>query len=122
MSANTTIFRLLKVPKYAERTVAKVCEQKNAALEDELNRLKEGWMEQEREIEWLRAELERARGDLQAVKGREKDSFDHSSHSYGYSNGYGAMMQGQGSGQGQKESLTEKEKEDLEALWACYEK
>ena len=99
-----------------------MCEQKNAALEDELNRLKEGWMEQEREIEWLRAELERARGDLQAVKGREKDSFDHSSHSYGYSNGYGAMMQGQGSGQGQKESLTEKEKEDLEALWACYEK
>lgn len=122
MSANTTIFRLLKVPKYAKRTVAKVCEQKNTALEEEMGRLREDWMEKEREIEWLKRELERARGELEAVRGRERDSFSHGGYSsYGYGHG-GMQGRGQERGQGQSKSLTESEKEEFEALWACYEK
>lgn len=118
MNANTTIFRLLKVPKYAKRTLAKVCEQKNEALEEEMGRLKKDWMEQEREIEWLKRELKRARAELEAVKGRAKDSFSHGGYSYDYGHGYGGMTQGQG----QSKSLTESEKEEMEALWFCVEK
>lgn len=90
------------MPKHAKRTVASLCERKNDELMDELNRLKEDWMAQEREIEWLRKELERAKGELEAVRGR--DSF-------------GTMMQGE---QGPSKGLSRSEEEDFEELWACY--
>lgn len=99
MSNNTTIFRLLKVPKYAKRTLATMCERKSQELEEEVARLKEDWMEQEREIERLRKELRRAQEELKAVKDDE----------------YGGSI----FGRGQSKELTEKEKEELAALWDC---
>ena len=100
MTNNTTIFRLLKVPKYAKRTAAKLCERKNETLVEEINRLKKGWMQQEREIERLRKEVKGAKGELEAIKRRD-------SHETMY---------------GQSERLSPSEEEDLEALWACYHK
>ena len=100
MTNNTTIFRLLKVPKYAKRTAAKLCEQKNKALVEEVEHLKKGWMQQETEIERLRKELKRAKGELEAIK--EKDS-----HQTMY---------------GQSVRRSRSEEEDLEALWECYHK
>lgn len=95
MSDNTTIFRLLRVPKYAKRAVASMCEEKNAALMEEVSRLKKDWMEQEREIEWLRKELKRAYAEVKALKEDE---------------GYKTMR------------MTRSEEEEMDALWACYGK
>lgn len=102
MSNNTTIFRLLKVPKYAKRAVASMSAEKNAALMEEVGRLKKGWMEQEREIEGLRKELARAEGELKALKEEEEK-------------GYKVV-------QGQSQRLTREEEEEMEALWACFGK
>lgn len=99
MSNNTTIFRLLKVPKYAKRTLATMCERKSQELEEEVSRLKRDWMDQEKEIEWLRRELGRVQAELRAAKDGE----------------YGETMLGRG----QSTGLTEKEKEELAALWDC---
>ena len=98
MSNNTTIFRLLRVPKYAKRTVARMCERKNEALTEEVSRLKQDWMEQETEIERLKRELKRVKGELQAIKGRDGDE----------------------TAQGESKGWTRSEEEDFEALWACY--
>ena len=103
MSNGTTIFRLLKVPKYAKRAVASMSAAKNAALVEEVGRLKEGWMEQEREIEGLRKELGRAEGELRALKEEEEEK------------GYKTV-------QGQSQRLTREEEEEMEALWACFGK
>ncbi|KAF6235525.1 hypothetical protein HO173_006208 [Letharia columbiana] len=102
MNNNTTIFRLLKVPKYAKRTVATMCEKKNETLMEELGRLKKDWMQQETEIEWLKKELERAKGELKAIKGRDSKE-----------TGYETMH-------GWSKGLSRTDEEDLEALWACY--
>ena len=106
MSNSTTIFRLLKVPKYAKRAVASMSAEKNAALMEEVGRLKEGWMEQEREIEGLRKELERAEGELRALKEEEEEEEEK---------GYKTV-------QGQSQRLTREEEEEMEALWACFGK
>lgn len=101
VSNNTTIFRLLKVPKYAKRTLATMCERKSQELEEEVARLKRDWMEQESEIEWLRRELGRVQGELRAAK----------------DGGYEGLILGRG----QSTRLTEKEreKEELAVLWDC---
>ena len=93
MSNHTTAFRLLKVPKYAKRTLAAMCEKKSEEMEKEMNELKRDWMEQEREIEWLRGELERVKEELKAARG-----------------GYKAT-------EGQGLTLTEEEADELSALW-----
>ena len=97
MSNNTTIFRLLKVPKYAKRTVATMCEKKNEVLMEDVSRLKKDWMQQEKEIEWLKKELEKAKGELKAIKGGDSYETMH----------------------GWSKSLTRSEEEDMEALWTC---
>lgn len=78
-----------------------MCERKSQELEEEVSRLKQDWMDQEKEIEWLRRELVRVQGELSAAK----------------DGGYEGTMLGQG--QGQSGDLTEKEKEELAALWDC---
>lgn len=93
MSNNTTIFRLLKVPKYAKRVTASMCERKSRALEEEMGRLQKDWMEKEREIAWLRRELERVKGELRAEKG--------------------------GQVQWKGPRLSKKEADELDALWTC---
>lgn len=99
MSNDTTIFRLLKVPKYAKRTLAAMCEKKSEEMEKEMNELKRDWMEQEREIEWLKWELERVKRELRAARGGN--------------GGYKATK-------GQGVTLTQKEADELSALWdAC---
>ena len=99
MNNDTTIFRLLKVPKYAKRTLATMCEKKSEEMEKEMNELKRDWMEQEREIEWLRRELERVKGELRAARG-----------------GDGGCKATKGEGF----TLTQKEADELSALWdAC---
>ena len=103
MNNSTTIFRLLKVPKYAKRTLANLCEQKSQALEEEVNRLREEWMEKERMIEWYKQELKRLRGELRAANEQR-----------------GGNEPTQEEGQGQSLSLTEAEKRDYETLWNCY--
>ena len=98
MSNETTIFRLLKVPKYAKRTVASMCERKSEALAQEVGRLKEDWMEQEREIEWWKRELRRAEEELRDIKERESAAARN----------------------GGSYRLSREEEEDFETLWACY--
>ena len=105
MSNNSTIFRLLKVPKYAKRTLATLAVRKNEELEAEMGRLKEDWMEQEREIEWLKEELERVMEELRMAKGE------------GDGDGDGGVEQALG---GKEITLTEKEKEEMGALWEDY--
>lgn len=100
ISDETTMFRLLKVPKYAKRTVARMSEQKSQALMEELNRLSKDWVEQQREVEWLRRELWGAKGELKAMK--EKDSY--------------------GTKRGVSPRMTRAEEEEMEALWACLGK
>ena len=90
------------MPKYAKRAVASMSAEKNAALMEEVGRLKKGWMEQEREIEGLRKELARAEGELKALKEEEEK-------------GYKVV-------QGQSQRLTREEEEEMEALWACFGK
>ena len=107
MSNGTTIFRLLKVPKYAKRAVASMSAAKNAALTEEVGRLKEGWMEQEREIEALRKELARAEGELRALKEEEEEKEEEDRYK---------------TVQGQSQRLTREEEEEMEALWACFGK
>ena len=104
MSNNTSIFRLLKVPKYAKRTVAGLCERKSEALAEEVGRLKREWMEKEREIERLRRELGRVEGEL-----KKKEEVEGEGGGYGY-----GPMRGQG------KSWSVEEEEDLETLWRCY--
>ena len=66
---------------------------------EEVDALKQEWMEQEMEIERLRLELKRAKSELlKAAKGRD---------------GSEAV---QGEGKGWKWS----EEEDLQTLWTCY--
>ena len=74
-----------------------MCERKTDALAEELNRLKKDWMEQEREIEWLRKELDRTKGELKAIKERDSSAAMH----------------------GQSTYLSRQEREDFETLWAC---
>ena len=101
MSDNTTIFRLLKVPKYAKRTVATMCEKRSEALAEELANLKEDWMEQESEIERLKRELKKAKREVKAMKGKESGGYKGI---YGWDN-----------------RLTKKEAEELEAVWESYQ-
>lgn len=63
-------------------------------------------MEQEREIEGLRKELERAEGELRALKEEEEEEEEK---------GYKTV-------QGQSQRLTREEEEEMEALWACFGK
>ena len=104
MNDGTTIFRLLKVPKYAKRTLATLCEQKSRALEEEVSRLREDWMEKERMIEGYKEELKRLRGELRAANERHRGNET-------------TQGEGQGEGEGQGLSLTEAEKKDFETLW-----
>ncbi len=71
---------------------------KSQALEEEVSRLRQEWMEKEREIEMLRRELEAARRELE----REEEE--------SYLAGYG----------GARTRLTREEEEELDAvLNAC---
>ena len=99
MSNDSTIFRLLKVPKYAKRTLATMCEKRNEEMEKEMNELKRDWMAQEREIEWLKWELDRVKEKLRDARA---------------GNGGSKGTKGQGI------TLTQKETDELNALWdAC---
>ena len=66
---------------------------------EEVSRLKRDWMGQEREIEWLRKELERAKREVMALKE------DEYKRTHGWS-----------------QRLTRSEEEEMDALWACYGK
>ena len=102
MSEHTTIFRLLKVPKYAKRTLASMCEKKSEELAKELADLKEHWMAQETEIERLRRELKKAKREVKAVKEKESGAYEEI---------YGLDTR-----------LTKEEEEELEAIWeSCHQ-
>ena len=73
-----------------------MCEKKSEEMEKELNAIKRDWMEQEREIEWLKMELERVKRELRAARGDN--------------GGYKATR-------GKGPTLTQKEADELSALW-----
>ena len=105
-TAPAPFFRLRKVPKYAKRALLTLYEEKNAALEDEANRLRRDWFEKECEIERLRGELKAVRGELKTVKRELERVVERDGDGVG-----GEQVQGQST------EMTREEVEELESFW-----